>query len=103
MTLWGQVDPDGAEPLVQRVHGELHQLLLGPSELGVVAGVGRLDGPGDQGEALDQRALDDRRETLGVLAHRLLEDLHAEVDVTGLVPGNGGEAPVEAVMSKLAL
>src|SRR6267378_8578638 len=94
----GQVDSNRPQSLVQRVKRELEDLALGVSELGDVFGIGRVESSRDQGQALDKRLLDQRREALRVFADRLLQDLDPETHVPRLIARDRGEPAVETAV-----
>src|SRR5258708_12928244 len=94
----GQVNSDCAQALVERIESELQDLTLRVAVIGDVAGVGRIERVGDQGQAFDKRLLDDRRVAGRVLTHRVLEHLDSKVDVSRLVPRHGREAAVETAV-----
>src|SRR5713226_5759961 len=91
----GEVDPNRAQPFVQRFEGKLQDFAFGVSVVGDVPGIRWIERAGDQGQALDQCFLNDRCESLRVVANSLLQHLDAEIDVSGLIARHRGEAAIE--------
>src|ERR1043165_9021010 len=54
----GEVDPDRAQSLVERIDRELHDLAFGVTVVGDETRVGRVERAGDEWEALDEALLD---------------------------------------------
>src|SRR5437764_6315517 len=79
--LSGQADTDRPQALVEGVHRVADDLALRVPVLGDVPRVRRVEGAGDERKALENGALDQRREALRVLADRVTQHLDAEVHV----------------------
>src|SRR6202165_358814 len=73
--LGGQVDSNRSQPLIERVKRELENLALGVPELRDVRRIRRVERPGHQRQALDQRPLDQWRKAFRVLTDGFLQDL----------------------------
>src|SRR3984893_4513437 len=91
----GEVDPDRSQAFVQRFESELQDLALVVSVVRDVPGVRWIERSGDQGQALDQHLLDERRKPRGILTYGLLQNLDAEVDVPRFITRYRREASIE--------